>query len=148
VDTSTKDGETSHIASANAQSIHPTTNSSATPTLSEKASAAASNLGAQASTTASNLSAQASNAASTAGTKISAVAADLHASASETASKLSNQAADASSFAGAALSQGHPVHAAKYATTAAVIGQIEREKHAAGPLEHEADIAAKVHPAA
>jgi len=147
-DTTTADGETSHVASANASSgagsSSTSTSGSTGPTLGEKASTAASNLGAQASAAASNLSAQASTAASNLSDKASAAATSIKASASDAASKASSQASDAASFAGAAISQGHPVHAAQYAGTAAMIGQVEKEKHAAGPLEDERDIA-KVH---
>jgi hypothetical protein len=127
IDGTTQDGETSHIASTTTTSITSksgsTTTTTTQPTLGEKASAVASDLGA----------------------KASAAAADIKASASETGRKLSNQAADASSFASTAVSHGHPIYAAKYASTAAVIGQAERDKHSAGPLENEKDITAKVH---
>jgi hypothetical protein len=66
-----------------------------------------------------------------------------------TGEKISNSAADVSSHVQASLAQGNPLHAAKYAATAAMIGQAEREKHAHGPLEDEASIkAADAAPAA
>jgi len=52
----------------------------------------------------------------------------------EVRSEMSEKAHDAVSFAETALKQGHPIHAAKYASTAATIGEAERAKHASGPL--------------
>jgi len=65
--------------------------------------------------------------------------------ASAAATKIGNQASDAASFAGAAISAGNPIHAAKYASTAATIGEVEREKHAHGLLDNEAEIAKVTH---
>jgi hypothetical protein len=59
-----------------------------------------------------------------------------------TGEKISNTASDVSSYVQSSLSHGHPLDAAKYAPTAAMIGQVEREKHAHGPLEDEASIKA------
>jgi len=59
-----------------------------------------------------------------------------------TTDKISNTASDVASHAQAALSHGHPLNAVKYAPTAAMVGQVEREKHAHGPLEDEASIKA------
>jgi hypothetical protein len=56
--------------------------------------------------------------------------------------KISNSAADVASHVQASMAQGNPLHAAKYATTAAMIGQAEREKHAHGPLTDEESIKA------
>ena len=59
-----------------------------------------------------------------------------------TTEKISNSAADMAAHVQASMAAGHPVHAAKYAGTAAMIGQAEVEKHAHGPLEDEASIKA------
>ena len=63
-------------------------------------------------------------------------------SSESTTDKISNSAADVASHVSAAVNAGNPLHAAKYAGTAAMIGQVEREKHAHGPLEDEASIKA------
>jgi len=63
-------------------------------------------------------------------------------SSESTTDKISNTAADVASHVSAAVGAGNPIHAAKYAGTAAMIGQVEREKHAHGPLEDEASIKA------
>ena len=62
-------------------------------------------------------------------------------SSESTTDKISNSAADVASHVSAAVNAGNPLHAAKYAGTAAMIGQVEREKHAHGPLDDEASIA-------
>jgi hypothetical protein len=59
-----------------------------------------------------------------------------------TSQKISNSAADVASHVQASMGQGNPLHAAKYAATAAMIGQAEREKHAHGPLTDEGSIKA------
>ena len=59
-----------------------------------------------------------------------------------TTEKISNSAADVAAHVQASIAQGNPVHAAKYAGTAAMIGQAEREKHAHGPLTDEGSIKA------
>jgi len=75
----------------------------------------------------------------------SAAASNLSNSASTLGKKISDSATDAASFAGAAISQGNPIHAAKYASTAATIGAVEREKHEHGPLTDETEIARVTH---
>jgi len=57
-----------------------------------------------------------------------------------TTEKISNAASDVAAHVSASLAQGHPVHAAKHASTAAIIGQAEMEKHAHGLLEDETAI--------
>jgi len=61
-------------------------------------------------------------------------------SVTSTATNIGTRASDAASFAGAALKEDNPVFAAQYAGTAAMIGQAERDKHAAGNMQNEADI--------
>jgi len=107
-------------------------------------SAAASTAGAKiadkTSVVASSASASLSSAANTASIKASDAASSLSAAASNTGSQINhslattstnigNQASDAAAFTGTALKQGNPVFAAQYASTAATIGQAEREKH-------------------
>ena len=64
-----------------------------------------------------------------------------------TGEKISNSAADAAAHVQASMAQGNPLHAAKYAGTAAMIGQAEVEKHAHGPLTDEGSIKAADAPA-
>jgi len=108
-------------------------------------SAAASNVGAKIQDSASSAAASASQMANTASIKASETASSMSQSASQMGSQMQhsmaasstnmgNQASDAAAFAGTAIKQGNPVFAASNASTAAKIGQAEREKHAIGNL--------------
>jgi len=55
---------------------------------------------------------------------------------------ISTQASDVASHVTTAINRGNPVHALKNASTAAKIGDVERTKHAHGPLDDNAHIAA------
>jgi len=61
---------------------------------------------------------------------------------------ISTQASDVAAHVTTAINRGNPVHALKNASTAAKIGDIERSKHAHGPLDENAHIApdARVEP--
>jgi len=51
---------------------------------------------------------------------------------------MSDKMSDVSSHMKSAISHGHPIHAVSNAGTAAMIGQVEREKHLKGPLPEDA----------
>jgi len=61
---------------------------------------------------------------------------------------ISTQASDVAAHVTTAINRGNPVHALKNASTAAKIGDIERSKHAHGPLDENAHMApdARVEP--
>jgi len=66
-------------------------------------------------------------------------------SSSSTGSSIGQKVSDSAAFTSAAISAGNPGFAAKNATTAAVIGSAEAQKHAAGNLENEKDIYSVTH---
>jgi len=51
--------------------------------------------------------------------------------------KIANAATDMADHVKASLSHGNVTHAAKFANAAAVVGQVEREKHEKGPLPEQ-----------
>jgi hypothetical protein len=62
----------------------------------------------------------------------------LHQEHQQTQGGLGSKLSDMMAHVGAALHHGHPVHAVTNATTAAKIGEAERQKHQRGPLMDEA----------